>query len=216
MCQGITHGWPSSRSTLSWGLQVHRCLLRRIHGCVIPGRSSTKGSVGPSGTCFSYAGVPSSSEGGAYAEESCSDGLARHPAGTAKTLGRRWWCTLNRHLVRSRFSETFPSHHRWAWNMRGYMENLSWTSFVFQKSMLMLPLLLSWFLSNWISINTVSGCSKFSFLKHRVCDESIRFVRISNRVSKWSPVENDDTMILYVTDIYKYFIQRASPAWRNI
>lgn len=106
MCQGITHGWPSSRSTLSWGLQVHRCLLRRIHGCVIPGRSSTKGSVGPSGTCFSYAGVPSSSEGGAYAEESCSDGLARHPAGTAKTLGRRWWCTLNRHLVRSRFSET--------------------------------------------------------------------------------------------------------------
>lgn len=29
-------------------------------------------------------------------------------------------------------------------------------------------------------------------------------------------VENDDTMILYVTDIYKYFIQRASPAWRNI
>lgn len=45
-------------STLSWGLQVHQCLLRRIHGCVIPGRSSTKGSVGPSGTCFSNAGVP--------------------------------------------------------------------------------------------------------------------------------------------------------------
>lgn len=119
MCQGITHGWPSSRSTLSWGLQVHRCLLRRIHGCVIPGRSSTKGSVGPSGTCFSYAGVPSSSEGGAYAEESCSDGLARHPAGTAKTLGRRWWCTLNCHLVRSRFSETVsippPVSVKYAW-----------------------------------------------------------------------------------------------------
>lgn len=118
MCRGITHGWPSSRSTLSWGLQVHQCLLWRIHGCVIPGRSSTKGSVGPSGTCFSYAGVPPCCEGGAYAEESCSDGSARHPAGTAKTLGRRWWCTLNRHLVRSRFyKKPFPCHHRWTWNM---------------------------------------------------------------------------------------------------
>lgn len=61
----------------------------------------------------------SSSEGGAYAEESCSDGLARHPAGTAKTLGRRWWCTLNRHLVRSRFSETVsippPVSVKYAW-----------------------------------------------------------------------------------------------------
>lgn len=118
MCRGITHGWPSSRSTLSWGLQVHQCLLWRIHGCVIPGRSSTKGSVGPSGTCFSYAGVPPCCEGGAYAEESCSDGSARHPAGTAKTLGRRWWCTLNRHLVRSRFyKKPFPCHHRRTWNM---------------------------------------------------------------------------------------------------
>ncbi|KAK9301439.1 hypothetical protein QLX08_006256 [Tetragonisca angustula] len=62
MCQGITHDCSLVRSTLSWGLQVQQCLLRRIHGCVIPspGRSSTECSnysVGSPGTRFSYAGV---------------------------------------------------------------------------------------------------------------------------------------------------------------
>lgn len=47
MCQGITHDCSLVRSTLSWGLQVQQCLLRRIHGCVIPspGRSSTENSA---------------------------------------------------------------------------------------------------------------------------------------------------------------------------
>lgn len=106
-------------------------------------------------------------EGGAYAEESCSDGLARHPAGTAKILGRRWWCTLNRHLVRSRFSETvsIPPPVRMKYT-RGYVENLFhetsrnfWKKKInfedFQKN-IMLPLLLSFFSRNRISKNTPS------------------------------------------------------------
>lgn len=159
-------------------------------------------------------------EGGAYAEESCSDGLARHPAGTAKTLGRRWWCTLNRHLVRSRFSETVsispPVRMKYTC---GYVENLFhetsrnfWKKKInfedFQKN-IMLPLLLSFFRGT----ESRKILQVFFFLKHQVISE-LSFIRIEFRKS--SPVKNDNTMISYVTDIYKYFIQRASPAWRNI
>lgn len=62
-------------------------------------------------------------EAGTYAKESCSNGLVRHPAGTTKTFGRRWWCTLNRHLVRSRFPETVSCHHG-EHEISGFLEDL--------------------------------------------------------------------------------------------
>lgn len=202
MCQGITHGWPSSRSTLSWGLQVHQCLLWRIHGCVIPGRSSTKGSVGPPGTCFSYAGV--------LRRWSICGGIMLGWVGSPPRRYREdTWPQVVVHLkpppcaqqvFRNRFHPTTDEREIYVairiWKTCPTRRVENWRKKInFEASYLKkVCLYFSFFVPFSQELNLDKKFRMFSFLKQQVCNKSIIHSNLETSFES-SPVKNNDTMI---------------------